>query len=93
MIILDILDVIDDLSGEQREIVLIALLNELTSYSHEAILEFQLEYDGSRSFKDFIQGQNDLIKECVEIELTFFGKLLRKKEGLSPLSLRTEIYL
>jgi hypothetical protein len=93
MILLDVIDVIDELKGEQRELVLVALLNELTSYSHEAILEFQLEYDGSRSFEDFIQGQNELIKECVEIELTFFGRVLRKKEGLDPLSLRTEIYL
>ena len=86
MILLDILDVMDDLKGDQREFVLSSLLGALTSLSHETILEFQLEYDGSNSFVEFLQYQNELIRECVRIEM-------RRKEGLRPLSLRTEIYL
>lgn len=93
MILLDILDVMDDLKGDQREFVLSSLLGALTSLSHETILEFQLEYDGSNSFVEFLQYQNELIRECVRIEMTLFGRILRRKEGLRPLSLRTEIYL
>lgn len=93
MILLDILDVMDELKGEQRELVLAALLEELTVYTHEVILEFQLEYDGRESFEQFLVKQNALIRECVNIELTNFGNKVRRQEGLNPLSLRTEIYL
>ena len=82
MILLDILDVMDDLKGDQREFVLSSLLGALTSLSHETILEFQLEYDGSNSFVEFLQYQNELIRECVRIEMTLFGRILRRKEGL-----------
>lgn len=93
MIVLDLLDVLDLLSEEQRELVLSALLNELTIYSHYVILESQLDWDGEGSYKDFVSYQNEVIKDCVKIEMSFWGSVLRRYLGLEPLTLRTELEL
>lgn len=93
MIVLDLLDVLDLLSEDQRELVLSALLNELTIYSHYVILESQLDWDGEGSYKDFVSYQNEVIKDCVKIEMSFWGSVLRRYNGLDPLTLRTELEL
>lgn len=93
MIVLDLLDVLDFLAEDQREFALSALLNELTIYSHYVILESQLNWDGDSSYKDFIIYQNEVIRECVKIEMSFYGSVVRTYLGLEPLSLRTELRL
>lgn len=93
MIVLDLLDVLDFLSEDQREMVLSALLEELTVYSHYVILESQLDWDDDRSYRDFIKHQNDVIRECIKIEMSFYGTIMRRYLDLDPLTLRTEIRL
>ena len=89
----DALDVLDDLVPEQRELVLNGLIKELSKVSYYAILESQFEFDGSRPYKDFLEYQNDIIRMCVEIETSTVGRVLRRMEGKSPLSLRAQIAL
>lgn len=93
MIILDIIDVLDILSDEQRELVIGALLKQLTVFSHYTILEAQLLWDASDTYSNFITYQNEIIRECIKIELSFYGTVLRKHQGLEPLTHRTEINL
>lgn len=93
MILLDILDVLNDLCDDQRELVLCGLLEQLTQYSHYAILESQLAWNGDQPYKDFVEYQNDVIKECVKVEMSLFGIVLRREASLAPLTLRTEIHL
>jgi len=93
MIVLDALDVLDDLAEDQRELLLSGLLDNLTQFSHYTILEAQLEWDGSKPYQEFVRFQNDIIKDCIRIEMSQFGVVLRRMHGLEPLSKRTEIYL
>lgn len=93
MIVLDLLDVLDYLAEDQRELVLNAVFNELTLYSHFVILEAQLEWNGEGAYKEFVKYQNDVIRECIKIEMSFFGKVIRRYSGLEPLTLRTELKL
>lgn len=93
MILLDILDVLNELNEEQRELVLSGLLEQLTNYSHHAILEAQLVWDGSKPYKDFVNYQNEVVLECIKAEMTQLGVVLRREENLAPLTLRTEVYL
>lgn len=55
MILLDVIDVLPDLHDDQREIVLNALISELSHYSNYAIYEAQLSWDSSRPYEDFIK--------------------------------------
>jgi len=93
MIILDLLDVLDNLADDQRELALSALINELTQFSHYAILEAQLEWDGNRPYEEFISYQNEVIVDCVKAEMSHLGVVLRRMHGLDPLTLRTELEL
>ena len=93
MIVMDAMALLDDLAEDLRDELLRPLLENLTQTSHDAILEFQLNWNEENgSFKDFILGQNAVIKECVKVEMTEFGKIIRKMEGLRPLENRTEIF-
>ena len=93
MIIRDVVELLDDLNEEQRDELLKPVLENLTQTSHYAILEFQLNWNEENgSFKDFIKGQNAVIKECIKIEMTEFGKIVRKMEGLRPLENVTEVF-
>lgn len=93
MIYLELLDIIDDLKKDQRELVINSIVKNLTSISFRTIQESQFEWDGKSPYKDFEKMQNQIIKECIEIEMTPFGKVLRRQEGLRPLTLRTDIFL
>ena len=93
MIVLDLLDVLDYLAEEQRELALSALFSELTIYSHYVILESQLNWDGDASYTEFKKYQNEVIRECVKIEISFWGSVVRRYLGLEPLTLRTELWL
>lgn len=93
MILLDILDVLNELGEEQRDLVLGGLLEQLTNYSHYAILEAQLAWDGSKPYRDFVNYQNEIIVECIKAEMTRLGAVIRRTENLAPLTLRTEVYL
>ena len=93
MIVMDAIELLDELAEDQRDELLRPLLGNLTQSSHYAILEFQLNWtEESGSFKDFLKGQNAVIKECIRAEMTEFGKVVRKMEGLRPLESVTEIF-
>ena len=93
MQLLDVIDILDDLVPEQREIVINGLIKQLSKPSYYAILEAQFEWDGLSPYKDFLIYQNDIIRMCVEIETSTVGRVIRRMEGRSPLSLRANIDL
>jgi hypothetical protein len=93
MKLIDALDILDDLVPEQRELVLAGLIKELSKVSYYSILESQYEWDGSRPYQDFLSYQNDIIRMCAEIETSPVGRVMRRMEGKTPLSLQTQIAL
>lgn len=93
MQLLDAIDILDDLVPEQREIVINGLIKQLSKVSYYAILESQFEWDGVRPYQEFLIYQNDIIRMCIEIETSTVGRVIRRMEGRSPLSLRANIDL
>ena len=94
MLLLDVLDVLDNLSDEQRELILPQLFAHLSDVSLITIMECQFQYHPDKgSYSDFIFSQNEIIKQCVEIETSPFGNVFRRRLNLPPLSLRREIEL
>jgi hypothetical protein len=47
----------------------------------------------TKPFEDVFIYQNDIIRMCVEIETSTIGKVIRRMEGRSPLSLQANIAL
>lgn len=93
MIVLDILSVLDDLKGEQRELVTSSLYVYLSTITMEVVLESFFDYSIDMSYNEFIKLQNELLVECIKLEMTKYGEIVRRSQGLPPLTMRTEIIL
>ena len=91
MLLYDFLEIIEDLKDDAREIAVEAVLMHLSKISHYAVLEAQFDWDEAMSYEDFIQYQNQIIKERIWIEICPVGKIIRRQEGLPPLTLGTNI--
>jgi hypothetical protein len=90
---MDAIELLDELDEDQRNELLKPIFENLTQISHYVILEYQLNWnDKNGSFKEFVKGQNDVIKECIRAEMTGFGKHVREGEGLTPLENLTELF-
>ena len=85
------MDLIYEVDEEIREIIVRAILKNMTSFTHSALHHQQLNYDGSISFKEYIVEQNRVLLECIKSELSSYGKMVRISEGLEPLTRGTEI--
>lgn len=59
--------------------------------THKTITQFQKDWDGSKSFEEFVVEQNKVIKECFEKEVSDVGADIRKTLGLEPITLETRI--
>jgi len=93
MLIMDAIELLDELSEDQRDELLKPILENLSQVSHYVILEFQLNWDEEKgSFIEFVRAQNAVIKECINAELTGFGKRVREMEGLPILENSTELF-
>ena len=91
MKIKEILKKMDGFSDEERRTILGGLMNRLCHISKNQLMNFQSNWDGSRAFEEFKREQNKVIKECVGIEVSEIGSLIREKLGLPSISLETEI--
>lgn len=91
MKIYEVLDLYEGLQEDQRELVLRHILDLLTEESHYAILEHQLDFDGTIPFKEYIQSQCRLVISCLKAEMTPFGRKVREGQGLQPITRATEI--
>ena len=87
----EILKKMDGFSDKERGTILRSLLNKLCPVSKNQLISFQSGWDGSRAFEEFKEAQNKVIKECVGMEVSEIGSLVREKLGLPPISLETEI--
>ena len=90
---MDALELLDELVEDQRDELLRPIFENLTRISHNVILEFQEHWgDENGSLRDFVHGQNLVIRECIKAEMTGFGRMVRKEEGLPPLENGTILF-
>ena len=90
---------LDGFSDSEREKWILSLMKKFCTLSSNQVENFQSEwmrkhppYEGDPPpFEEFKAGQNKVIKECIEIEISEIGKGVRKVAGLEPLSLSTEL--
>ena len=52
-----------------------------------SLQEMQRAWDGSRSFPEFVAEQNRVFRECVLLETSETGKIVREELGMKPLSM------
>lgn len=76
-------------SDEDREGPLTALTKILSGVSMATLREFQNSWDGSKGFSEFRKAQDGKIAECIDLELSSTGKIVREELGLEPLLLTT----
>lgn len=87
----EIRDQIDTYDSVERESILGALFAQLSTPSRGELLEFQRNWDPSRTFAEFVHEQNKIFRTCIELECSDFGRAVREVCGLSPLTLDTTI--
>lgn len=91
MKIKEILKKMNGFSDKERGAILKSLLNKLCPVSLNQMSSFQSDWDGERTFEEFKEEQNKVLRYCVEMETSEIGSLVREEMGLSPISLETEI--
>jgi len=91
MTIKNILEKLDSFKDKEREKYLRPLCSNLTSLSQNQLTNFQTNWDGDRSFEEFVKAQNKEIRVCIELELSEIGKIAREAAGLKPLNENDEI--
>lgn len=54
-------------------------------------MDFQSNWDSTRPYIEFRKAQDEKIVECLTLEMSSIGKLVRQIEGCDPLMLDTKI--
>jgi len=89
MKILEILDKIDNFNDNEREQYLGGMWEKVSHLSKQTLINFQNEWDGSRSFDEFKKAQNKIIRECIKLEILINDA--KEKQGLEIFTMETEI--
>jgi hypothetical protein len=87
----NVLDRLPDWKTDEERKQLRRVFAMLSPVSMADLKLFQDTFDQSRSFEDFIAGQNVMIMRCIRCELSEIGKNVRKLFGLPVLTLDTVV--
>lgn len=93
MTIKELYDQIEAFSEEQRKEHVTVLFKMLTPLSMNQIMNFQNKWDGKRTYEEFKSYQAHLIRQCIEMEIHFIGKMARANFKLPPLTWETNLSL
>ena len=58
----------------------------LSPFFQNSLIDFQKNWDHSKSFEEFREAQDKKILECLELEKTIWGNYIRKINNLKPLN-------
>lgn len=89
MKISEILKNMDNFSDEERVQYIKKLWEKVTPISKQTLINFQNQWDGSKSFEEFKKAQNKLIKECIKMEILIND--VKVKENIEVFTMETEI--
>lgn len=94
----EILEKMDDFTDEERQKWLGKLMGMLSQLSVATIRNFQEDWINSdkakniqRPFDEFTKAQNNAIRDCIKIETSRLGLMVRSTIGLPPLDLELEL--
>lgn len=77
----------ESMTDEERTNVGIKLINMMSSVSHSTINDFQYHnWDPAKDFQEFLKAQAKVIRECVTLECSSIGKVIRESLDMKPLS-------
>lgn len=87
----EIREKLDSYDSDQRESILGGLADALSPVSLQSLREFQQGWDGSKSFEEFVAAQNEVFRQCIDLECSSFGEVVRAQLGLDPINLDADI--
>lgn len=93
MTVKEVYDNMDDLTDEQREEHLLNLSKQFCKVSIGELQTFQNNWDYTKAngMAAFFAEQAKIIKKCINLEISDFGRTVRATLGLEPLTWETEI--
>ena len=77
--------------GSEREKPLLRLMKELSPVSISSLMKYQADWNSEKTWEEFKEAQNKLVKECVELECSEFGRMVRSVLNLPPFNLNLEV--
>lgn len=93
MTIHEVLDRIDSIGeGDGREPMAKALASKLCPVSLQTLVAFQEGWDTKRPWGEFVVAQNKVLRECVMLETTDIGTVVREQFRLEPITMDTQVY-
>jgi len=89
MKISEILKNMDNFSDDERAKYIGGLWKKVTPISKQTLINFQNNWDGSKSFEEFKKAQNKVIKECIQMEILIND--VKEKENMEVFTMETVI--
>lgn len=89
MKIAEILEKMDNFTDNERTKYLGGIFKKVSPISNETLRQFQNDWDGNKSFKEFKVAQNKVVRDCVKMEIMIND--VKGKEGLEAFTMDTEI--
>ena len=99
MTIKELKEKLENFTDDEREKYLSALVNKFSKLSRGTIQNFQQKWEiegfdkqgKQKPFEEFKKAQNKEFLMCINMEIGFMGKTMRELEGLSEMTLETEL--
>jgi len=92
MILSEALDQLDAIgASDERAPVARRIMPLLSGVSKQTLVKMQTTWDHNRPFAEFVAEQNRLIRECVMLETSETGDIVRVTLGMAPLTMATVI--
>ncbi|MEM3091781.1 MAG: hypothetical protein QXD05_01470 [Candidatus Pacearchaeota archaeon] len=91
MTLREAIEILDELDSDLREYLITEIIDKLTYVSLNTMMEAYIEWDNEKQDEEFKEKETMLLKECIAIEMTTFGSILRELENLPPLKFETKI--
>jgi uncharacterized protein YfaP (DUF2135 family) len=100
MNIQEIVEKMDSFTEDERVKYLGPVLNKMSMPSQGTLRQFQnqwreeiaaKEMDADTEFREFVKAQNVIIKECIKMEDSDLGKIVRETQGLPVWNMQEEI--
>lgn len=67
------------------------LFNILSGVSQQEMRQFQMIFDGSKTFGDFKKAQKEKLEFCLNLEIADIGNTVREALGLELITWETEL--
>ena len=91
MTIQEVFDKIDGFSEEERVEVLPKLVKLFCPVSQKSLVEFQSMWNPDKPFNEFVEAQNKVFKDCIKLETSDVGDIVRETLGLTKLEMTMEV--